>query len=126
LTVTILPNCSHSITPASASVSTAAGSYSFAVTTQTVCTWTSATTANWIALPTGTLGNGNGKVTYAVANNAASTRTGAINVGGLAFTVTQAAASAVFVLNPTSEAFPVTGGIGSIAISATLSSASWT
>lgn len=126
LTVTILQNCTYSINPSSASLSAAAGSYSFAVTTQSGCTWAAATTTNWIALAGGTPGNGSGKVTYSVAlNNSGSTRTAAISAGGLAFTVTQAAASAVFVLNPTSANFPVTGGTGSIAIAATPSSASW-
>lgn len=127
LSVSVQPNCTYSISPASASVTASAGSYSFNVTTQTGCTWNATTATNWITLGSPTSGNGSGKVNYSVAlNNSTSQRTGSIGVAGLSLAVTQAAASAVFSLNPTAASFPSAGGNGSVAISANPSTASWT
>ena len=127
LPVTILPNCSFSISPASASVAAAAGTYSFNVTTQTGCGWNASTTASWISFPLGNSGTGSGKVTYAVSgNNSLTARSGGIGLAGLTFGVTQAAASAVFSLNPTSANFGSSGGSGTAALTASPANASWT
>jgi hypothetical protein len=127
LAVSVQPNCTYSISPASASVASSAGSYSFNVTTQAGCAWNASTATGWIALGAPTSGTGSGSVKYSVTlNNSTSARNGAISVAGLSFGVSQAAANAVFTLNPTAASFAAAGGTGSVAIAANPSSASWT
>lgn len=124
--VSVLQNCSYSISPTSASVAAGAASYSFNVSTQTGCGWTAATTTGWITFAGGSSGSGSGRVSYSVAlNNATASRIGSISVAGLASTVTQAGASAVFSLNPAAASFPASGGSGSVSIATSPSSASW-
>jgi Pro-kumamolisin, activation domain/Putative binding domain, N-terminal len=126
LAVTILQNCTYTLNPTSANAGASGGSFSFTVATQAGCSWSPATTTSWIALSSGS-GNGNGRVSYTVAaNNSLSARNGSITVGGASVTISEAAATAVFSLNPTSAGFPSSGGNGNVAISVSPSSASWT
>ena len=126
LPVTIVQNCSYAIAPSSATVPAAAGSYSVAVTTQAGCSWNAATATGWISLTSGT-GTGIGKVSYSAAsNNSLAARTGAITIAGLTLNVTQAGATSVYTLNPASASFPSSAGSGTIAVSVTPSSSSWT
>ena len=82
--------CSAACTfsPQTQSVPPAGGNYSVNVTA--VCTWTASTTASWIAINAGSGTTGNGNLSYTVSpNNAASPRTGAIQINSQTFTVTQ-------------------------------------
>ena len=126
LSVTILQNCTYSIAPATTNVPAAAGSYSAALTTQTGCAWSATTATNWITVTAGS-GNGSGKVAYSIAlNNALAARTGAIAIAGLSLSVTQAAATTVYTLNPASASFTSSAGSGSVAVSVMPANASWT
>src|SRR5439155_16348623 len=81
--------CSYSLSPASASFSSAAGAGAFNVTAGSTCSWTATTTNSWIHT-TGT-GMGNGTVNYTVdANGGASQRVGAITISKQTFTINQA------------------------------------
>jgi hypothetical protein len=87
--------CSYSISPTSASYAAAGGTGSVSVTAPAGCNWTAAvTTATFITITSGSSGSGNGTVTYSVAPNTATTsRTGALTIAGITFTVTQAGTS---------------------------------
>ncbi len=122
--VTVTPNCAYAINPSSAAATAAAASYSVAVTAPAGCAWTAATGASWIAVTGSAAGSGNGSVAYAVAaNSATATRTGTLIIAGLTLTVTQAAAP--FAVNSTSASYPVSGGAGTIAVSASSAAAVW-
>ena len=90
--------CTYAISPTSQSYSSAGGSNSISVSyTPGACTvgsWTAASNVPWITVTSGNTGAGNGEVNYSVAaNTGAVNRTGAINVAGQSFNVTQSANS---------------------------------
>jgi len=90
-------------------------------------TWTATSGASWIAITQGGSGKGGGTVSYSVAaNTTTAARSGTIALAGLTFTVTQAASAPVYSLTPASASYPATGGSGSIGVTVTPSSTSWT
>ena len=83
--------CSYSLSPASKSFSTSAGSGTVNVSTQAGCPWTAKSNASWISVEAGTAtGQGNGAFSYRVSRNTGLSRTGTVTVGGQTFTVIQA------------------------------------
>src|SRR6266700_2568738 len=83
-----------SLSPTSASFSSAAGAGAFNVTAGSTCSWTATTTNSWIH--TTSTGMGSGTVNYTVdANGGASQRVGAITVSKQTFTVNQTVSLAV-------------------------------
>ena len=120
-------NCTYSLGAAGISATAAGGSFTDAVTTQSGCTWSAASNASWISIASGSSGTGNGSVGLSVASNTSLTsRTGTLTIAGHTLTVTEAAAAAVFTLSPMSATFARTGGTGSVALTASPSTASWT
>jgi len=84
------PTCTYSISPTSGIFSYMGGSGSVSVYTQSNCAWTANSNANWITITSGTKGNGNGSVKYAVATNYSYyQRSGTLTIAGKTFTVTQ-------------------------------------
>jgi hypothetical protein len=85
-------SCSYTLNPSSAMVSAegnGAGS-TFAVTTNTACTWTAVSNnTGWLHVISGSAGAGSGSVGYSVDANSGTARTGTITVGGQTFTVNQ-------------------------------------
>ena len=89
------------------------------------CAWTASTTNNWIILA-GTIGTGNGVVTYALAANLNSAaRTGEVFVADKVFTVTQDGAPCSFQLTPTVANFNFNSATGSVAVT-TPGGCAWT
>jgi hypothetical protein len=84
--------CRYSLNRSSGSVAAAGGRLSFDVATLTGCAWNAVSTANWITITSGQSGSANGTVGLTIAANTGAARTGQVNAGGQAFTVTQAAA----------------------------------
>ncbi|MGE0127765.1 MAG: choice-of-anchor D domain-containing protein [Blastocatellales bacterium] len=92
--------CNYAIAPASQSFSAGAGTGSVNVTANNGCVWTATSNAGFITITSGASGNGNGVVNYSVAaNTATSQRTGALTIAGQTFTVTQAAAAPLAVID---------------------------
>ncbi len=61
-----------------------------AVTSSSGCPWIATSNASWITISGGSVGNGEGTVSYsASANTTGSTRTGTLTIGGQTFTITQ-------------------------------------
>lgn len=86
--------CGAAITPTTAAISAAGGSQTLSIAVAADCAWTAASLTSWITVTSGTLGSGNGTVSYSVtANPTTVSRTGTIEAGGQLFTVTQAAAT---------------------------------
>ena len=85
--------CTYSLSPTHADVGSGGGGGTLSVTAPTGCTWHATSQAAWIG--TTSSGDGNGDVAYSVdANGDTSSRSGAIDVAGQSFTVSQDATAA--------------------------------
>ncbi len=82
-------SCTFSISPTSVTVAAAGATGTVAVTAGSGCSWTAASNDAWITVTGGASGTGNGTVSYSVAANTASQRTGTVTIAGQTFTVTQ-------------------------------------
>ena len=86
--------CTYSISSPGASFSSAGGTGSVNVTTQSSCVRTASSGASWLTITSGGSGTGSGTVQYSVAaNTSASPRTASSTIAGNVFTVTQAGTS---------------------------------
>ena len=82
--------CAFAIAPASQGFAEAGGSGSVAVATTAGCSWSAASSVDWVAVTAGSTGAGPGAVAYTVlANEALEARTGAVTIEGQRHTVTQ-------------------------------------
>ena len=85
--------CRFTFTPTSASPTAAGGAASLSFTTSSpTCQWNVGNYPYWVTFTGSTSGTGSGTVSYTVAANTGVARTGVINIGGLDFTISQAAA----------------------------------
>jgi pseudomonalisin len=127
LTVIVQQTCSYTLNPTNTSVGASGGIFSFNVTTQAGCVWSAATSNSWVTLASPSSGTGSGKINFTVAaNSTTSVRNGGITLGGVTETVSQAAGSASYSLNPTSANVAAGGGNGSVALTVSPSTAPWT
>jgi hypothetical protein len=101
--------CTYSISPTTANYGTAGGSSSVSVTAGSTCPWTATSSAtSWLTCSPAS-GTGNGSVSYTVAANTGSARTGTLSLDGQTFTVTQSGVSAgPFTITTSSS--PTAGG----------------
>lgn len=83
--------CTYAISAGGQAFTAAGGSGSFSVTTTAGCSWTAVSSAPWITSTSN--GTGNGSVTYQVAANTGAARSGSITIGGLTFTIQEAAST---------------------------------
>jgi Viral BACON domain/Putative binding domain, N-terminal len=113
-----IQNCSVSIDPSSVVMPAAGGSGMFDVTSAAGCTWTAASSVQWITVVDGANTNGSAAVRFRVASNPGSARAGRIGVAGATFTVNQGGGTCLYSINPTSFSTPSTGGSGTLAVSA--------
>jgi Concanavalin A-like lectin/glucanases superfamily/Putative binding domain, N-terminal len=118
-TVVPNPSCSYLINPTNASYGSGSGNGSVSVTAGSGCGWSAASNAGWITVTSGS-GTGNGTVNYSVAANNVDCipRTGTVTIEGQTFTVTQAAGSGSYSINPTNASYFSTGGNGSVTVTA--------
>ena len=111
-------NCTASIDPRSMAMPAVGGSGMFDVTVPAGCTWTAASSVQWITLVEGASGSGSAAVRFMVASNSGAARTGRIEVAGTTFVVSQTGANCSYAINPTSASIASTGGSGTVAVSA--------
>jgi hypothetical protein len=109
--------CSVTIVPDSTSIAAGGGTGTVAVTAGPGCTWTAASSAQWLSVTSGATGTGNGTVQFSAEANTTAARTATMTIGGQTFTVSQASGCA-FVVAPTSIAIGEGGGPGTITVSA--------
>ena len=110
--------CTFAISPTTLSVTSEARTGTVSVSTTTGCAWTTASSAPWITVTSGSSGSGNGSVGYSVAaNTTISPRTGVVTIAGQAFTLTQAGIPCTATLSPTGVAVDPAPATGSIAVS---------
>jgi subtilisin family serine protease len=83
--------CTYTLSDASQSVSSAGGTFSFAVNAAPNCDFSIVSNASWITTAGGGSGSGNGTVTFSVSPNSGSLRNGIITIAGQTFTINQSA-----------------------------------
>ena len=117
--------CTATVTPVSVSVSSIGSTSALSVISGTNCSWTATSTVNWITVTFAT-GSGIGQVQYTVAaNTTTAARTGTLVVAGQAVTFTQAVASCVYTVTPTSVTVVPIGSTSALSV-ITGTSCSWT
>lgn len=117
--------CSYSVAPTSASFSAAGANGTIHVTTTSSdCPWTASGAPSWITFPSGTSFAGSGDVTYSVAPNTGTARTGTFVVAGQTITVRQSD-GCTYSVTPSSASFPIGGGNGSLTVNASSPSCFW-
>ena len=117
-------SCSSTVTPTSVSVPSIASAYTLSVVSGTSCSWTAVSNVSWITVTAGASGSAIGSVSFNVAATTTA-RTGTLTVAGQTVTVTQAAASCVYTVTPTSVSAPSTGNTFSLSVTSG-TSCSWT
>lgn len=108
-------SCTYALAPSAASVAATAGSGSIGITTQAGCVWNPTSNAAWLTAASSA--SGAGTLSYSFAANTGAARSGTITIGGVAFTVTQAA-GCTYSLSGTSAAVAASGGSGTTTLSA--------
>ncbi len=117
--------CTFTLNPQGQSLSAGGGNGSFAVNAGSACNWTAASNASWVTVTGGTSGTGNGTVSFTVAANTGSQRTGTITAGGQPFSVTQTASCSFSISSP-SQTIGASGGNGSNVSVTTDNGCTWT
>ena len=117
-TITQSDGCVYTLSPTSASFSSAGGSSSVSVSTDAACHWSSRSHAAWITITSSTNGPGNGTVSYTVAQNSGTTRSGNLTIAGKSFTVTQEGVPCSYSISPTSVSIGEIGGSFSVSVTA--------
>ncbi len=113
-----LLNCTYSIASPSASYDSGAASASVNVTTSSGCSWSVATTSNFISVTGGASGSGNGTVSYSIPANPGTERAGTLLIAGNTFTINQSGTDSL--VPPPSSPSPANGATG-VSTSPTLS-----
>jgi all-beta uncharacterized protein len=88
------PPCTFTLDRLSDTVAASGGNQTVNVTaSQSSCTWTSASNADWITVTSGASNTGSGIVAFTVGSNVGVARTGTVTIAGQTFTVTQQGAA---------------------------------
>ncbi len=117
--------CTFALSPPSVSVAATAASGSTSVSAGTGCAWNAVSNApSWLSIGAGSATSSTGTLNYAAAANTGPARSGAIAVGGVNFTVSQASGCS-YVLSASSASFASTGGAGSFTLT-TGTGCTWT
>jgi sugar lactone lactonase YvrE len=93
----------------------------FTVTIQTssaTCTWAVQSLPSWIAVSGSNVGTGSGSVTLIVASNPGAARTATISIAGALVQVSQSSPPCSYSLAFGGQAFPASGGAGSVGVTA--------
>ena len=125
------PTCSYAVSPGSQSIGAAGGAGTpAAVSTAPGCAWSASSDEDWITLPGGASGSGNGTISFTVAANGGAARTGTVTVtGGQRITVNQAAAPAPtcsYTVNPESQSIGAAGGTAASVVVTANPGCAWT
>jgi len=90
--LTIDGGCSYTLSASSTLAIQASATGSISVLADPGCTWTASSSDSWITITSGSIGTGDGTVTYTTAANPQSSiRTATLTIAGQPFTITQQA-----------------------------------
>src|SRR5262249_48966598 len=70
------PSCAYTVSPTAQAMAAAGGATSASVTVASGCSWSASSQVSWITITAGASGIGAGTVSYSVAANGNTTRTG--------------------------------------------------
>ena len=115
--------CTYTVTPPTQDVAPSGGGGAATVTTADACPWTAASSADWIAVTTGS-GTGPGQVPFTAAPNLSPARTGRLTIAGQPVTVNQPS-TCTWVLAPPSTVLSASGGNGNVLVIVT-GACTWT
>jgi hypothetical protein len=119
--------CASSIDPTAEAIGSSGGNLSTNVKTAAGCAWTAVSNVPWITITSGAKGSGSGTVSFTVAPNTGTARTGTLLIAEQTFTVSQAAApSCSFTVAPLSQAVGASGGLAAPITVTTLAGCAWT
>jgi hypothetical protein len=115
--VTIPTSCSYAISPSQQSAPAAGGTFTFTITTSAGCGWTAAVTSggSFLSLLSSPDGSGTATLTYSVASNSSTARTGTIVIGSMVLTISQAA-PCTYTVSPSSITRSAAAGSGTISV----------
>ncbi len=116
--------CTATLDPFSQSIGQSGGINTVDVSIGAMCNWSVSTATPWITIISSANNVGNGTVTYSVAPNSGTQRSGSISIAGKTFNVTQDGTCS-YTLSPTIKQFTVEGGNGTLNITAP-SGCAWT
>jgi hypothetical protein len=117
--------CQYTISPANASIASAGGAFTAHVDAHAGCTWTATSQSDWIAVSSGSPGNGAGTVNITVAANPGAPRSGTVSVAGQTITVAQSAVACDVTLTASSRSVDANSGTGTVGVNLP-GSCSWT
>jgi hypothetical protein len=121
--------CTVTLGSSSAAFSALGGTGTVTATTPSQCAYSTVLGPNWISVTSGGSEVGNGTVAFSVDPNPSTlSRSGALNIGGQTFLITQQAASCTVSVDTQgfNHDFANTGGTGSISITTNGTNCSWT
>jgi len=122
--------CTFTILPEIRLFASGGGAGSISVTSSASgCNWTASEGVDWINITSGSTGTGTGTVTYTVSENTTgSLRTAIITVAGQSHTVTQEVpvGACTYSISPVSQSFTSSGGTGTIRVTSSETTCSWT
>jgi len=124
----VLPRtvCTFTLHPSSFSFQSAGGTGAVTIGSEaTGCAWAARSNDAFISVTSGSAGNDNGTVTFTIAVNAGSARSGTLTIAGQTVTVNQAAPDCAYTLSTTSFGFQQPGGTGTVTVTAP-SGCTWT
>lgn len=124
-TITQLPVCTFTLSPSTASYTSAGGSGAITTTANnSACERTAVADAAWLSITTGATGAGSGTVNYTVQSNTGTDgRQGHITIGGATFVVVQLGGGCAYAVSPSSVTAPVGSSSGTLSLT---TACSWT
>ena len=118
--------CPVTVAVEPATFAAAGGGGTLTITTNRECSWSAASSANWLQLGTGASGQGDGKVAFTVTSNADPTqRRGAITISDQQVAISQDAAACVFTV-PSRDTVSPDGERRTLNVTANGADCSWT
>jgi hypothetical protein len=109
-------DCQYVVSPAFVTTSASASSGAISVTTTSNCSWSAASNAPWLTLSPPTSGNGNGAVTFSVAQNGGAARSSTITLADKTVIVTQNSCS--YSISPVASSQTSSGGSVTVNVTA--------
>jgi M6 family metalloprotease-like protein len=113
-------SCAFTASPTSQAFNSGGGTgqVNVTMTAGSACSWSAVSNVAWITITGGASGTGTGVVSYSVAANTGTSRSGTLAIAGQVLTVTQAAQTCNYSITPQSVSTPSAGGSGSVTITA--------
>ncbi|HET7221469.1 MAG TPA: BACON domain-containing carbohydrate-binding protein [Vicinamibacterales bacterium] len=116
------PTCTYALAPATVAYGPERGSGAVTITTDSGCTWSASGAPSWIAITGSANGSGTATLAYTVAaNDATSTRSATLMVGGQSHSITQQGRPATvctYDLSPASAEYSKDAASGTFAVNA--------